>query len=303
MPLELPSLPGFLRSGSEPIVRSLLDWGGGEVWAEPEGALGRSGPLEVRLAAGSKEVRRAQRLRYKVFYEERSAVPSTRARLSRRDIDPFDEFCDHLLVLDHGGAAKRFRKKKPKIVGTYRLLRREVAESRLGFYSASEFDLAPLLTRHHGARILELGRSCVLKPYRSRQTLALLWQGIWAYVGHHRCEAMIGCASFEGTDPEALALPLSYLHHRARSPAEWLVRPHPSLRCGMDRMAPEVIDARAAFKRLPPLLKGYLRLGATIGDGAVIDRAFGTTDVFVVLPIGAIGERYVSYFTPEERAA
>lgn len=303
MPLDLPSLPGFLRSGPEPLVRSLLDWGSGDAWAEPEGALGRSGSLEVRLAAGSKEVRRAQKLRYKVFYEERSAAPSTRARLTRRDIDPFDEICDHLLVLDHEAGPKRFRKKKPKIVGTYRLLRREVAESRFGFYSAGEFDLRPLLARHPGTRLLELGRSCVLKPYRSRQTLALLWQGIWAYVGHHRCEAMIGCASLEGTDPEALALPLSYLHHYARSPAEWLVRPHPSRRCGMDRMAPQAIDARAAFKRLPPLLKGYLRLGATIGDGAVIDRAFGTTDVFVALPVAVIGERYVSYFTPEERAA
>lgn len=300
MLLALPNWPAMLRSGSEPIIRPLIENSGAasECWAEPAGTLGRSGALEARLAVSAKEVRRAQRLRYRVFYEEGHAKPSARARLSRRDIDPFDEFCDHLLVLDHAVAAKPFRKKKPKVVGTYRLLRREVAESGLGFYSASEFDIAPLLARQPEARILELGRSCVLEAYRSRMTLALLWQGIWAYIGHHRCDVMIGCASFAGTDPEALSLPLSYLHHNARSCPEWSVRPRAGLRSCMDRMAPETIDARKAMRRMPPLLKGYLRLGATVGDGAVVDAAFGTTDVFVVLPVGRVSNRYVDYFTP-----
>jgi putative hemolysin len=288
----------MLRTPPEPILRALLEKARVGDAAAPAGSLGRSGSLEVRLAASAKEVRRAQRLRYKVFHEEGTAIPSARARLSRRDIDAFDDVCDHLLVLDHEVPAKPFRKPKPKVVGTYRLLRREVAERGQGFYSAGEFDLAPLLERHREARILELGRSCVSKPYRSRQTLSLLWQGIWAYIRHHGCEVMIGCASFEGTDPEALALPLSYLHHHVPSPAEWRARPRRGLRCSMDRMAPEAIDTRAAFKRLPPLLKGYLRLGATIGDGAVIDHAFGTIDVLVVLQVGAIGARYVDYFTP-----
>lgn len=304
MPVELASWPAILRSPSAPIVRTFLDKTrfGGEAWAEPVGALGRSGSLEVRLAASSKEVRRAQRLRYKVFHEEGSAVPSARSRLSRRDIDPFDEICDHLLVFDHDVVTKPFRKAKPKVVGTYRLLRREAADRRLGFYSASEFEIRPLLDRHADARILELGRSCVLKPYRSRATLALLWQGIWAYVRHHGCQVMIGCASLEGTDPDALALPLSYLHHHAASPPDWRVRARRGRRTSMDRMAADEIDARVAFRRLPPLLKGYLRLGATVGDGAVIDHDFGTTDVFVVLPIGSIGERYIDHFTPVEPA-
>lgn len=303
MPVELASWSTLLRASPDFLARGRLERAaphreGGDAWAEPTGTLARSGSLEVRLAASSREVRRAQRVRYKVFHEEGSAVPSARARLSRRDIDPFDEICDHLLVFDHDVTAKPFRKAKPRVVGTYRLLRRDVADRRLGFYSASEFDLTPLLERHAGARILELGRSCVLKPYRSRGTLALLWQGIWAYVGHHGCDVMIGCASFEGTDPEALALPLSFLHHHAPSPPEWRVRARRGLRCSMDRMSAAAIEPRAAFKRLPPLLKGYLRLGATVGDGAVIDHAFGTTDVFVVLPIRDIGERYVAYFTP-----
>lgn len=300
MPVELSSWPAILRQGPEPIMRSLIDRArfGSEAWAEPQGPLGRSGSLEVRLASRGKEVRKAQRLRYKVFHEERSVVPSARSRLSRRDIDPFDEICDHLLAIDHDAPAKPFRKAKPKVVGTYRLLRREVADAHFGFYSEAEFDLAPLLARQREARLLELGRSCVLESYRSRQTLALLWQGLLAYIRHHRCEALIGCASFEGTDPEALALPLSYLHHHAASPAAWRVRPVQGRRSSMDRMAPGAIDPRAAIKRLPPLLKGYLRLGATVGDGAVVDHAFGTTDVFVVMPIAEIGERYIDYFTP-----
>ncbi|WP_425359579.1 GNAT family N-acetyltransferase [Enterovirga rhinocerotis] len=260
--------------------------------------LGRSGALEVRLAAGAREVRRAQRTRYKVFFEEMDALPSPLARLSRRDSDLFDEVCDHLLVFDHDVVAKPFRKPKPRVVGTYRLLRRDVAEVGPGFYSAGEFDLGPLLAARPDARILELGRSCVLKPYRSRQTLALLWQGIWAYVRHHGCDVMVGCASLPGTDPQALALPLSYLHHFAAAPPEWRVAPHRALHQPMDLLPREAIDPKAAFKRLPPLLKGYLRLGASIGSGAVIDRAFGTTDVFVVTPIGEIGSRYLDHFSP-----
>ncbi len=264
---------------------------------------GRAAALEVRLAETSKEVRRAQRLRYKVFFEEMAAVPSPVARLSRRDADAFDAICDHLVVLDHAVAPKPFRKPKPKVVGTYRLLRREVAEAALGFYSAREFDLAPLLATRPDLRLVELGRSCVLKPYRSKKTVDLLWQGIWAYVTRHGCEAMIGCASLPGTDPHALALPLSYLHHHAPSPAEWRVRALPGRHSRMDLLPREAVDVRAAFKTLPPLVKGYLRVGATVGDGAVIDRAFGTTDVFVLMPISEMRGRYVDHFGPAANRA
>lgn len=254
--------------------------------------------LEVRLAETSGDVRRAQRLRYEVFFEEGSATPSGVARLSRRDADVFDGACDHLLVLDHDVVPKPFRTARPKVVGTYRLLRRDAAEAGPGFYSAREFDLAPLLAAQPGASLLELGRSCVLKPYRSKRVVDLLWQGLWAYVLRHRMDAMIGCASLGGTDPARLAQPLSYLHHHAPSPPAWRVRARPECRAETDLLAPGAVDARAAFKALPPLLKGYLRVGATVGESAAIDRAFGTTDVFVVMPVAAIRERYVDHFGP-----
>lgn len=263
-------------------------------------SLGRIGSLEVRLATRKSEIRRAQRLRYKVFYEEMSAVPSGLAALSRRDVDGYDAVCDHLLVLDHAAPRRKkpFVEPRPKVVGTYRLLRGEVAERHTGFYSESEYDLAPLLAAQGHRRLLELGRSCVLKPYRSKRTVELLWQGIYAYVLHHRIDALIGCASLEGTDPDRLALPLAFLHHHARAPEGWRARALPERAVAMDRMPREAVDAKAALQALPPLIKGYLRLGATFGDGAVIDRQFGTTDVFVTLPVEVIGARYRGHFAP-----
>src|SRR5260370_4123626 len=152
--------------------------------------LGRMGGLEVRLAVTKKEIRKAQRLRYKIFYEQGSAIPDRTAALIRRDICRFDRVCDHLLVIDHEARGGRFGLRKPKIVGTYRLLRQEVAERNFGFYSADEYDIAPLLARQAGKRFLELGRSCVLPEYRGKRTVELLWQGIWSYVCHHRIDVM-----------------------------------------------------------------------------------------------------------------
>jgi putative hemolysin len=260
--------------------------------------LGRIGSLEVRLATTAKEIRRAQRLRFKVFYGEMSAQPNGAALISRRDIDAYDAICDHLLVVDHDVKTKPFRGAKPKVVGTYRLLRQDVANRHGGFYTRSEYDIAPLLQSHPELRFLELGRSCVLKPYRNKRTVELLWHGIWAYVLHHRIDVMIGCASLEGTEPRDLALPLSFLHHYAAAPAEWQARARPERFTAMDILPKDAVDPKAALHALPPLIKGYLRLGATFGTGAVIDRQFGTTDVLVILPVSAINPRYIGHFGP-----
>jgi putative hemolysin len=262
------------------------------------GSLGRLGNLEVRLAGSAAEVRRVQALRYQVFYEEMSAAPDLATRNRRRDADRFDPLCDHLLVIDHGNRRRTRLRPQPEIVGTYRLLRQEVAARHGGFYSASEYDIAPLITRMPHLNFLELGRSCVLAPYRNKRILELLWHGIWAYVLMHDIDAMIGCASLKGTDPDLLALPLSFLHYHARAPAEWQVRARDELRVEMNRMPRAALDAKAAMHALPPLIKGYLRLGACVGDGAVIDRQFGTIDVCIVLPVQAINRRYVRYYGP-----
>jgi putative hemolysin len=277
--------------------RSLRDWRqsrGGDV-------LGKLGSLEVRLARDARELRQAQRLRFRVFYEEMSALANPMTALLRRDIDRFDRICDHLLVIDRDA---RSSLGAPKVVGTYRLLRQPVAESAFGFYTESEFDIAPLIAAHRGQRFLELGRSCVLSEYRDKRTLELLWRGIYAYIQRHRIDVMMGCASLSGTDPAALAQPLSFLHHYAPCPQDWEVRAKMDRYVPMDMLPKAQLDARAALRSLPPLIKGYLRLGASFGEGAVIDRQFGTTDVFVLLRTSAVSERYLAYLgSGEEKKA
>lgn len=261
---------------------------------ESSATLGRLGSLEVRLARKKGEIKRAQKLRYRVFYKDGHAIADAKTMLSQRDKDAYDKICDHLLVIDH--AAKPSLSGKLPVVGTYRLLRHEVAMRNGGFYTENEFDISGMIARHPGLRFLELGRSCVLPPYRNKRTVELLWHGIWSYVRQNNFDAMIGCASFEGTNPDRLAMPLSFLHHFAPAPDVWQARARSSRRVEMNRIAREAIDKKAALRELPPLIKAYLRLGAYVGDGAVIDHQFGTTDVFIVMPVSDISERYIGYF-------
>lgn len=264
---------------------------------------GRRGDLEVRLASSPREIDAAQAIRYRVFYEEMSAIPDAETRARKRDADRFDDICDHLLVLDHAlvpGEDGELPPEDPeslkKVVGCYRLLRQDVAERHGGFYTASEYDIAPLLARHADLNFLELGRSCVLQPYRTRPTVELLWHGIMHYVTAHNLDVMFGCASFEGTDPAALAAPLSYLHHFHAAPADWRVRALPERYEEMNRIPKEEVDPREALRALPPMIKGYLRAGCYIGEGAVVDRQFGTTDVLILFPVAQISDRYLSKF-------
>jgi len=259
------------------------------------GPLGRIGALEVRLARNAAEIAAAQEVRYRVFYGELGASPVETTGASGRDCDRFDEVCDHLLVLDESLPGPDHR----RIVGTYRLLRQERADEVGGFYSEDEFELTKLVARHPGERFLELGRSCVLPEYRSKRTIEALWQGIWTYINHHRIDVMTGCASFHGVDPQAHAEALSYLAHNCRARAEWDVRAVAGRYRSMDLMATETINLKSALGAMPPLIKGYLRVGARIGDGCVVDRQFGTVDVFIVMPVKEIAARYVTYYGGE----
>ena len=265
---------------------------------KPPKVYGRMGSLEVQLARSGADIKKAQRLRFEVFYREMSAVPTARTLNKKRDEDKYDAMCDHLLVIDKSVERSERRPwlKRAKVVGTYRVLLQDVAEKNEGFYTQGEYDIAPLIARKPGVKFMELGRSCVLKPYRSKRTVELLWQGLWTYVREHGAEVMLGCASFAGTDPSKHALALSFLHHYARAPEEWLVPAHPGLRVDMNMIPKEQVNVKEALKGVPPLIKGYLRLGAFTGDGAVIDKQFGTTDVLIVLPVSAIDTRYFTHF-------
>ncbi|KFB11410.1 GNAT family N-acetyltransferase [Nitratireductor basaltis] len=257
--------------------------------------LGQIGPLLVRLAAGDEELRAAQKLRYDVFFREMGASHADPSAMEERDSDRFDAVCDHLLVIDTTLPGTTCQ----QIVGTYRMLPQDVAGAAGGFYSEDEFELGGLVSRHQGRRFLELGRSCVLPAYRSKRTIELLWQGIWAYCRKRDIDVMTGCASFPGTVPAAHAEALSFLHHFARSEGAWAVRARDDRFSSMDLMPAEAINMKAALAAMPPLIKGYLRLGARFGEGCVIDRHFGTTDVLVVLPVEAISQRYLAHFGAE----
>lgn len=259
----------------------------------------RSGPLEVRLARDRDEVEAAQRLRYVVFYGEMGAEPTAQMRAEQRDFDRYDAFCDHLLVIHHGSGDND----EPRVIGTYRLLRRSVAERFDGFYTATEFDIAPLLSVP--GEVLELGRACVDAEFRSRPTMQLLWRGIATYVNQYSVKLMFGCASLPGTDPMALARTLSYLHYnhlapeaiRARALPERYVATNILPASQVDATAAVAeLDARATLSALPPLIKGYLRLGGMIGDGAVIDPVFKTTDVCIIVVTDLLAEKYFNHY-------
>lgn len=248
---------------------------------------GRS--LAVRLASDERDIVAAQRLRYDIFFRDMGADAADTQ--GGRDIDPYDGLCDHLLVEDHA------RPGSP-VVGTYRLLRQRVAEAHDGFYSAHEFDLSNVLA--HGARegveLLELGRSCVDPAYRDAGTIQLLWRGIADYLRRHHIGYMFGCGSFPGTDPAEHAEGLSLLAHDYLAPAELRARAIGDDAVPLATLPIGGYDARLALRRLPPLIKAYLRVGAELGDGAYIDRAFNTIDVFVMMPVARISARYAQRF-------
>ena len=275
---------------------------GAPAGVDPGGIVGTgkltAGTLEVRLARDAAEIDAAQALRYRIFYEEMAAKPTAEMAARGRDFDRFDASCDHLLVIDH-----RLGEGAAGVVGTYRLRRRSVAERAGGFYTETEFDIAPLLAQP--GELMELGRSCVALEYRNRPTMQLLWSGIAAYTFRHDVKIMFGCASLPGTEPGHVAAALSYLHHNHLAPPELRARALPSRHVSMNLMpAHEVAaaDAAAAFDRravlagLPPLIKGYLRLGGYVGEGAVIDPEFNTVDVCIIVVTDRLTDKYFNHY-------
>lgn len=243
----------------------------------------------VRMATTPQEIEAAQHLRYKVFYEEFHAVATPEMRRLRRDFDEYDAIADHLIVVDEAIVDPTER-----IVGTYRLIRRSAAERFGHFYTSNEFDIG-LLTRSD-ASLLEFGRSCVEAEYRTRPVLQLLWQGISEYMMDHDIDLMFGCASFPGTDPAAIEKELSYLYNFHLSPPALRPRALDGMYVEMDTLPKETLNPKEIFPLLPPLIKGYLRLGATIGHGAIVDHQWNSIDVCIVLPLQQLTDRYRKHY-------
>ncbi len=248
--------------------------------------------VTFRLAQNQDEIEAAQRLRYRVFYEELDAIPSPEMKKLRRDINEFDEAADILIVIDNS-----IENPDEQIVGTYRFLRQEIADKYGHFYTSDEYDITAL--QKSGEKLLEVGRSCVLEPYRTRALIQKMWGFIADYVAEHQIGLMFGCASFPGTDVSTIEKELSYLYHYHL--AEEALRPVvlPQHRIDMNLIPKEELDAKRIFAKLPPLVKGYLRLGASIGDGAFIDRQWNSVDVCIVMPTLQVTERYVKHYQRE----
>ena len=242
--------------------------------------------FEIRLAETAAEREASQRLRYAVFVEELGADGASVDHSAKLEMDAFDDHLDHLLLFDHA------RPRDP-VVGVYRLMREDQRPATGQFYSEDEFDLLPLLTS--GRRLLELGRSCVHPDYRGGPAMYHLWQGIADYVAAHGIEILFGVASFHGTDPEALAQPLSHLHHAHLAPAE--MRPRARVYQPMNLLEADEIDRPTAVRDMPALIKAYLRLGGVVGDGAFIDHDFNTTDICLIMDTATMSGRHKAIYT------
>ncbi|MCB1557652.1 MAG: GNAT family N-acetyltransferase [Alphaproteobacteria bacterium] len=245
--------------------------------------------IVLRLAQTEDEVRAAQHLRYVVFYEEFGAKASDEVRAQKRDFDEYDAYADHLIIIDEA--------RKPEdgqIVGTYRLFRQERLPAGKEFYTSHEFNIEPLLKS--GAKLLELGRSCVLPEYRTKHIMQKLWEGIADYLATHQIDLMFGCASLQGTSPEAALGQLAYLKHFHEPPESLCPVASPNCLDGLTLPDKDSINAKRVFVSLPPLIKGYLRVGAYIGSGAYLDTDFNCIDVCIVLPTNQVTAKYMKHF-------
>ncbi|MDF3384175.1 MULTISPECIES: GNAT family N-acetyltransferase [Sulfitobacter] len=244
---------------------------------------GLAADFQVRLAQTEADVQAAQRLRYDVFVRELGGGGPMVDHAAGLERDRFDPYFDHLLLTD---------RRSGKLAGVYRVMRGDMAARAGGFYSAAEYDLAPLV--QSGRKLLELGRSCLDPAYRGGTAMHHLWAALAGYVAEYEIEVLFGVASFHGTDTAALAEPLSLLHHRHLAPPELRVRAREY--APMDLIPEPELDRRKAMLAVPSLIKAYLRLGGTVGEGAYIDRAFNTTDVCLILDTKQMSARQMRFY-------
>ncbi len=250
-----------------------------------------SGSLSVRLAENEAEIIAAQRLRYRIFCEELGGKANAEVQAQKRDFDVYDSSCYHVLVINKDLPKER------AVVGTYRLMTRDTIKQIGKFYTETEYDLGPI--KQFPGPVLELGRSCVEQEYRTRPVLQLLWSGIGAFVAARDIQLMFGCASLYGAEVEKHKYALSYLYHAHLAPEHIRPRALPERYINMNWIAKEQISTKEAIKLMPPLIKGYLRLNGHVGDGAVLDIDYNTTDVSIVVQTDQIKEKYTQRYVPD----
>ncbi len=253
---------------------------------------------EVRLTRNKEERRQVRQLRYNVFVEEEGAGATEEQKNLREEYDSYDRFAEYMAVFHNG-----------KIVGTYRIIDRNAAEKMGGFYTESEFNISKI--KRYSGNIAEMSRACVAKEYRENAlVMRMLWAGLGEYVVRRKIMILFGVASWVGTKPVESAQAISYLYYNCLSPLNlratvlsenFAEGVNPKL-SRMNILPREFIDENDARHQMTPLIKGYLRLGATFGKGVFIDKPFNSYDVFVMLQTKKIDAAYQKHFLGRENA-
>ena len=240
----------------------------------------------IKIAESNFEIKKSQSLRYKIFFREKKIKRNNLKSLLQRDFDFYDKISDHLIIIDNN------REVKDNVIGTYRLLRGNCAKLYRGFYTEQEFDISNLKKNFSSKYILELGRSCVHPEHRSGIILKLLWQGISKYIKIYKVKILMGCASFNGTNPSRFKDEFSLLYKNYRLPKNYNVKSHQD-----NKISPRKnIKQSTIFNRLPPLIKGYLRAGGMVSENFYVDNEFETIDYCVIMLTEKIVSRYQNKF-------
>ena len=240
----------------------------------------------IKIAESNFEIKKAQSLRYKIFFKEKKIKKKSFKFLLQRDYDFYDKISDHLIIIDNN------REIRDNVIGTYRLLRGNCAKLYRGFYTEQEFDISNLKKNFSSKDILELGRSCVHPQYRSGIILKLLWQGISNYIKMYKIKILMGCASFHGTNPSKFKDEFSLLYESYRLPEDYNVKSLQSNEISFNKN----INHSTILNKLPPLIKGYLRAGGMVSENFYIDTEFETIDYCVIMLTEKIVSRYQNKF-------
>ncbi|MBQ8660620.1 MAG: GNAT family N-acetyltransferase [Alphaproteobacteria bacterium] len=246
--------------------------------------------FEVRLAKTEAEVVAAQKLRYKIFFEEDGAKPSEEVEKEKRDFDEFDLYCDHLIAIDKNAG----NDPEDYVIGTYRLMRKVGAKSVGKWYSQAEFDVEKF--NDYDGEVLELGRACVHKDFRSKVVMQMLWNGLAAYMFDFDIKLMFGCGSFLGTDVNSAKEALSYLYYNHTADGKLEINARTENAVPYPLVPKEEIDERKAFISLPTMIKGYLRVGCKVSKSIFVDYSFNTFDVCIIFETKNLKQSYLEHY-------
>jgi len=244
---------------------------------------------EVKIAQNKKEIKQALRLRYEIFSQETDRV--SRQAENQLDVDDYDKFCDHLIVID---------KTNNKIVGTYRLLLGSKVDKKIGFYSEKSFNIGNIKKLAVDGEMLELGRACIHHDYRDRLVINLLWSGISKYIKHYNVRFVFGAVRLGTTQPLEVSRMFKLIKKKFYAPKDYRVYPkEANVFKGLDEnveIKDYIKDYQDIWRTLSPLAKGYLRAGVVVCGPPAVNPDFGSIVVFILLDVKTMSPSYKRHF-------